>query len=61
MEGRKDSLKLEFEEYLKREKNKKRKKTKGQPSCHLSGPREDPGPVPLMPQQHASEVQALEE
>ena len=30
-EGRTDSLKLEFEEYLKKEKAKKRKKSRGQP------------------------------
>ena len=46
-EGRNDSLKLEFENYLKREKTKKRKKTKGLP--------------PLAPQLHAPEADILEE
>ena len=45
-EGRNDSLKLEFENYLKREKTKKRKKTKGQP--------------PLVPQLDAPEADILE-
>ena len=45
-EGRNDSLKLEFENYLKREKMKKRKKTKGQP--------------PLAPQLGAPEAELLE-
>ena len=32
-EGRNDSLKLEFENYLKRERTEKRKKTKGRPAA----------------------------
>ena len=46
-EGRNNSLKLEFEEYLKKEKAKKRKKSRGQP--------------PLAPQLEAPEADTLEE
>ena len=46
-EGRNDSLKLEFEEYLKKKKAKKRKNPRGQP--------------PLAPQLHAPEADTLED
>ena len=46
-ESRSDSLKLEFEEYLKKEKAKKRKKSRGQP--------------PLAPQLEAPEADTLQE
>ena len=37
-EGRKDSLKLEFEEHLKEEKKKIRRKARGQPPLALQQP-----------------------
>ena len=42
-EGRNDSLKLEFENYLKKEKTKEHKKTKGQPplASQLDAPEAD--------------------
>ena len=46
-EGRNDSLKLEFQEYLKKEKAKKRKKSRGQP--------------PLAPRLDAPEAETLGE